>query len=103
MEMVLTGDWMPIERLYGMGWINYLEDTQEAVQARARQLAERIRDNAPLSVMAGKACLIKAISLGCEAGLAKAKRLYQPVYASEDAIEGPRAFAEKRQPVWQGR
>ena len=103
MEMVLTGDWMPIERLYDMGWINYLEDTPEAVQAKARQLAERIRDNAPLSVMAGKAALTKAISLGCEAGLAEAKRLYQPIYASEDAIEGPRAFAEKRLPVWRGR
>ena len=103
MEMVLTGDWMPIERLYDVGWINYLEDTPESVQAKARQLAERIRDNAPLSVMAGKAALNKATSLGCEAGLAEAKRLYQPVYASEDAIEGPRAFAEKRQPVWKGR
>jgi enoyl-CoA hydratase/carnithine racemase len=72
MEMVLTGDWMPIERVHDMGWINYLEDTPEAVQAKARQLAERIRDNAPLSVMAGKAALIKAISLGCEAGLAEA-------------------------------
>jgi enoyl-CoA hydratase/carnithine racemase len=103
MEMVLTGDWIPIERLYEVGWINHLEDTPEAVQAKARQLAERIRGNAPLSVMAGKAALNKATSLGCEAGLAEAKRLYLPVYSSEDAIEGPRAFAEKRQPVWKGR
>ena len=103
MEMVLTGEWLPIERLHALGWINHLEDSGDAVQARARQLAERIRDNAPLSVMAGKAALLRAASLGCDAGLAEAKRLYQPVYASEDAIEGPRAFAEKRPPVWRGR
>ena len=103
MDLVLTGDWMPIERLYDIGWVNYLEDTPEAVQARARRLAERIRDNAPLSVMAGKGSLINALSLGCEAGLVEAKRLYKHVYASEDAIEGPRAFAEKRKPVWKGR
>nr|AMK59292.1 putative enoyl-CoA hydratase/isomerase [uncultured bacterium UPO50] len=103
MEMVFTGEWLPIERLHALGWINHLEDSSDAVQVRARQLAERIRDNAPLSVMAGKAALLRAASLGCDAGLAEAKRLYQPVYASEDAIEGPRAFAEKRQPIWKGR
>lgn len=103
MELVLTGDWMPIERLYGVGYVNYLEPTSEAVRARAQALAERIRDNAPLSVMAGKASLMKAMTLGCDAGMIEAKRIYKPVYASEDAIEGPRAFAEKRKPVWKGR
>ena len=102
-ELVLTGDWMPIERLYDVGFINYLEPTADAVRARAQALAERIRDNAPLSVMAGKESLKKAMTLGCDAGMVEAKRIYKPVYASEDAIEGPRAFAEKRKPVWKGR
>jgi enoyl-CoA hydratase len=103
MDLVLTGDWMPIERLHEVGFVNYLEPDAAAVRARASALAERIRDNAPLSVIAGKESLKKAMTLGCDAGLVEAKRIYKPVYASEDAIEGPRAFAEKRKPVWKGR
>ncbi|MCE7893471.1 MAG: enoyl-CoA hydratase/isomerase family protein, partial [Sorangiineae bacterium PRO1] len=41
--------------------------------------------------------------LGAEAGLAASKELHEVVYASEDAQEGPRAFAEGRAPVWRGR
>lgn len=103
LEMVLTGEWMPIERLYDVGFVNYLEPDAAGVRARARALAERIRDNAPLSVLAGKESLLKAMTLGCDPGIAEARRIYQHVYASEDAIEGPRAFAEKRSPVWKGR
>jgi len=102
-ELVLTGEPQPIERYHELGFLNYLEPDPAAVAARAQQLAERIRDNAPLSVMAGKASIRAAMDLGRAAGLEEAKRLYQPVYASEDAQEGPRAFAEKRPPMWRGR
>ena len=103
MQLVLTGELLPIERLEALGFVNALEDTPAAVRERALQFARRIRDNAPLSVEAGKRALLEAMSLGCEAGLANADRLYAPVYAREDAQEGPRAFAEKRPPVWRGR
>ena len=103
MEMVLTGALLPIERLAEVGFVNHLADSPDAVRAQARTFAERIRDNAPLSVAAGKRALLDAMSLGCEAGLANADRLYEAVYRSEDAQEGPRAFAAKRPPVWKGR
>ncbi|MCG2635374.1 MAG: enoyl-CoA hydratase-related protein [Gammaproteobacteria bacterium] len=102
-ELILTGEVQPIERYQALGFINYLESGPQAVQARALTLAERIRDNAPLSVMAGKASIRAAVNLGCAAGVAEAKRIYEAVYSSEDAQEGPRAFAEKRRPRWQGR
>jgi len=102
-EMTLTGELVDIERLYALGFINYVEPTPDAVRRRAHQLAERIRDNAPLTVQAGKASLLAAMSLGCNGGFARAKEIYKPVYASEDAQEGPRAFAEKRAPLWLGR
>lgn len=103
MELVLTAAQMPIQRFYDVGFINYLEETPEAVRERAYSLAGVIRDNAPLSVMAGKSSIMRTMSLGCDEGVIEAKRLHEVVYASEDGIEGPLSFAEKRKPVWKGR
>ncbi len=103
MEMVLTADLYPIERFHELGFINYLEPDPDAVRARAMELAQKIRDNAPLSVASGKQAILTAMSVGCENGLELAWQIYRDTYASEDAQEGPRAFAEKRPPQWQGR
>jgi enoyl-CoA hydratase len=103
MEMTLCAGLMPIERFLALGFINYVEETPGGVRARARTLAEQIRGNAPLSVLAAKQSILATMNLGCERGLAEAKRIYAKVYGSEDAQEGPRAFAEKRPPVWQAR
>ena len=103
MQLVLTGETMPIEDLAAYGFVNALEETPDAVRARARKLAEKIVEGAPLSVKAAKASVLAAMDLGCEQGLIEAGRLHEVVYASEDAIEGPKAFAEKRKPRWQGR
>ena len=103
MELVLTGETLPIERLAEYGFVNYLEETPDAVRARALQLARKIVEGAPLSVRAAKASVLAAMDLGCEKGLVEANRIHVETYASLDAIEGPRAFAEKRKPVWQGK
>ena len=103
MELVLTGNLMPIERFYDLGFVNHLEPDPDAVRARAQELASTIRDNAPLSVQAGKESILTAMSAGCDAGLELANRIYHTAYNSEDAQEGPRSFAEKRKPVWQGK
>ena len=73
------------------------------MRSRAKDLAMRIANGAPLSVIAAKASVRSTMDLGCREGLVEGKRLHEVVYASQDAIEGPRAFAEKRKPVWQGR
>jgi len=101
-EMVLTGELMPVERLHQLGFINHVEASPDAVRARARKMAERIRDNAPMSVSAGKRSIRSAMALGSERGFVEALEHYRAVYASEDAQEGPRAFAERRAPVWKG-
>jgi enoyl-CoA hydratase/carnithine racemase len=103
MEMVLTAELMPIERFLELGFINYLESTPDAVRQRAMRLATAIRDNAPLSVQAGKRALLTAMSVGCDTGLEMAWHIYRSAYESEDAQEGARAFAEKRAPIWKGR
>jgi len=103
MEMTLTGDFMPIERLHQLGFVNHVADSPAEVRALALQLAQRIEANAPLSVRAGKASILRAAAVGVESGLDEALEIYAGVYASEDAQEGMRAFAEKRTPRWTGK
>ena len=103
MEMVLTGEMLPVERLHEVGFFNYLEPSANAVRERARRLAASICENAPLSVDAAKEGLRLGAALGAQKGFEASKRVHEAVYASEDAQEGPRAFAEKRKPVWRGR
>ena len=66
-------------------------------------MAEGIAANAPLSVRAAKQLVYLSAELGWTAALDAADDLYEPVYLSEDAQEGPRSFAEKRPPQWKGR
>jgi enoyl-CoA hydratase len=103
MELVLTAELMPIERFRELGFVNYLEETPDAVRERALLLARQIRANAPLSLEAGKRSILTAMSVGCDAGLEMAWHIYRKAYDSDDAQEGARAFAEKRPPRWTGR
>ena len=102
LEITLTGEALSAQRLWQVGFINKVVPRQQLVPT-ATAMAEAICEGAPLSVMAAKECFYRAMDLGCEAGLEKADEIYIPVYAGEDAIEGPKAFAEKRKPVWKGR
>lgn len=102
-ELVLCGAPLPIETLHRHGFINAVEPTPDAVRARAQAMAETIRDNAPLSVRAGKRMIQAGMDLGCAGALDAANDIYRGVYASADAQEGPRAFAERRRPAWTGR
>jgi enoyl-CoA hydratase/carnithine racemase len=72
------------------------------LRAAAQQLAERIAANAPLSVRAAKATVYLAAEMSRSAAFEAAEKLWEPVYLSDDAQEGPRAFAEKRAPRWRG-
>ncbi len=102
MEMALTADPITAEQAHGYGLITRLAEPGQAVEV-ALDLAARIARNAPLAVATSKR-LVRA-SLGCtEAEFWELQKAHIPVvFRSEDAREGPRAFAEKRAPVWSGR
>jgi crotonobetainyl-CoA hydratase len=73
----------------------------------ARALAAQVAGAAPLAIMAAKAAMQATEALTVEEGYRKLRARTVPEYDrmkdSEDAWEGPRAFAEKRPPVWKGR
>jgi len=102
LELVATGDPLDVERAYALGLVNYLEPV-DAVMDRARSLATVIASNAPLAVSESlKVARVAADHAEDELKSISAKAA-KIVFSSADAKEGPRAFMEKRAPVWQGK
>jgi enoyl-CoA hydratase len=101
-EMLLCGEDLPARRAYELGLINHVVPDGQAL-AKARQIAERIARNGPLAVKAIVATLRQTETLPEDEAFAIEQRYGMAVMASEDAREGPRAFLEKRAPVFHGR
>jgi enoyl-CoA hydratase len=102
MEMALTADPITAEEAHRYGLVARLADPGRAVDV-ALGLAERIARNAPLAVAASKRLIRAARGLTDEEFWATQAPLIPGVFQSDDAREGPRAFAEKRPPQWSGR
>lgn len=102
MELVLTGKPISAQRAYEVGLVNRLAEPGKLLEC-ALELAAEILEGAPLSVKAARDTVMLATELGRSAALAAAKAAHETVYNSEDAQEGPRAFSEKRKPMWRGR
>jgi enoyl-CoA hydratase len=101
MEMAITGDPISAEEAAELGLVARLVEPGTAVDA-AMALAERVAKNAPLAVAASKQ-LIKATQGTTEADFWRMQGAFQDsVFSSNDAKEGPKAFAEKRAPEWTG-
>ena len=102
MEIMVTAEPITAQRAYELGLVNKVVPLAELHDA-AQAMAQTIAANAPLSVRAAKSLVYLSAEHGWSAALDAADELYEPVYLSEDGQEGPRAFAEKRAPRWQGR
>ena len=101
LEMLLTGDPIGAERAAEVGLINRLVDEGQAVDI-AVELATRIAANGPLALIATKEIATGGGDWDGADKWEKANALMTPVFTSQDAQEGARAFAEKRAPVWKG-
>ena len=102
MEILLTGKPISAQRAYEIGLVNRLAEPTQLLDC-ALELAREILDGAPLSVQAARETVMLSTEMGRSAALQAARHASQYCYHSEDAREGPRAFAEKRRPQWQGR
>jgi enoyl-CoA hydratase len=102
MELMLTADMVDAQRALAMGLINRVVGADELMDT-AYDYAERIAANAPLAVFATKQSAVEGLALDLDAAYENETRHSDRVFATEDAKEGPRAFAEKRPPRWRAR
>ena len=102
MEMILTAEHVTAEEALGLGLINQVVPLPELMPA-ARALAERLCERGPLALRAAKEAVIRGLSLPLADGLRLEAFLSGVLRRTEDAIEGPKAFAEKRRPDFKAR
>ena len=102
MEFLLTAEAFPARRALELGLLNEVVP-EDGLLDRSRSWAARITANAPLAVQATKESVLRGMAVDLKAAFQIENELAGKVFASEDAKEGPRAFAEKRAPEWTGR
>jgi len=102
MEFLLTAERFPAQRALELGLINEIVP-REQLMDRAKEWAARINANAPLAVQATKESVLRGLALDLEEAYKLEQQISSQVFQTEDAKEGPKAFAEKRAPVWQGK
>lgn len=102
MELALTADTWPAERMHELGLVNRLADPGETLDV-AFDLAERVLANGPLAVAASKQILQRSGEWTEEQAWSEQMKIAGPVMQSEDTREGLAAFARRRAPQWKGR
>lgn len=100
MELLLTGDLITATEALELGFLNYVTDDP---MAKAMEIAEKIAGNGPLAVKAIRASVKECLGKPEAEGMKIEGRISGPVFQTEDAKEGPKAFMEKRKPEYKGR
>ena len=102
MELLLTGDLITTEEALKCGFLNYVVEPAELMN-KAMQIAEKLAANGPMAVQAIRKSAREVWGRPEEEALKLESTYSAPVFQTEDAIEGPKAFMEKRVPVYKGR
>ncbi|MEX1279324.1 MAG: crotonase/enoyl-CoA hydratase family protein [Acidimicrobiia bacterium] len=102
MEAIATGDPIPVARAHQLGMVNHVVADGEVLDA-ALALAERVCAAAPLAVRESRAVARRAFETDERVLFDASAEAFARIAETEDYREGPRAFIEKRDPVWQGR
>lgn len=101
MGMILTGKFITAVEAHRIGLVNDVVPKEELLAAAERWAAD-ILECSPLAVQASKQAAIQGADWPLEIAMSRNYVLHQQLRQSEDFVEGPRAYAEKRKPVWIG-
>ncbi|MDP6666412.1 MAG: enoyl-CoA hydratase-related protein [Dehalococcoidia bacterium] len=101
MEMILTGQFIDARRAADIGLVNRVVDNDRLIPA-ATELAEAIMECSPRAVQAAKQAVVLGGQLSFEEAMVTEFSMFKRLQESGDFTEGPRAFAEKRAPRWEG-
>lgn len=102
MEFLLCADLIDAQRALEMGLLNAVVP-EDALLDKAFEYAARITCNAPLAIQATKRSVLEGLKVDMREAYRNEARIAKEIFTTEDAKEGPRAFAEKRAPQWSGR
>jgi enoyl-CoA hydratase/carnithine racemase len=102
MGLLLTGRLIDAAEAYRVGLVNEVVPRAE-LMAAAERWANEVLECSPLAVQAVKQAAMHDLVGAIETGRARSYSLQERLRDSWDRVEGPRAFAEKRKPVWTGR
>lgn len=102
MEILMTGDPLSAEEAHRIGFVNEVVEP-DRLMPRAFEFAERLVKNGPIAVAAVKEAALRTSGVPLEEAYRIEAEVSARVTRSEDAREGPRAFMEKREPVFTGR
>jgi enoyl-CoA hydratase/carnithine racemase len=102
MELVLTGRRFDAEEAQSLGIVNEVRKKREWLDG-ALDLARRVAERPPIAVRLAKQAILTADETSLSAGLETERRLYELSMATEDRVEGMRAFLEKRAPEFRGK
>ena len=102
LELVFTAQPISAQRAYEIGFVNRVVPGDE-LMPEAMKLANQIAENAPLAVQYFKELAYRGLNMSTQDISSLTYHMYDQLLTTEDSKEGPRAFAEKRKPQWQGK
>lgn len=102
MEMILTGKTISAHEAYRIDLINKVVPQSELME-ETQEWVRTLLARGPLALRAAKQAVLQGLNLPISEGLALEQRLFRGLLDTEDAVEGPKAFKEKRRPVFKGK
>ena len=102
-ELIFTGDRISPDEALKVGLVNHVADDYEHAIIKAKEIASKIADKGPIAIKAAKQAISYGVNMDLRSGLELEDACYAKTIPTEDRMEGLKAFAEKRKPVYKGK